>query len=104
MDADTAAREILEGTDRDPSALLERAGRVQRDLLMSAFQRGVRGAARKARGAARGGSAFVANLVAVSVYSLLVAALAVLVRARYDWSLDASIDGLLDLVGGLLGG
>ena len=72
---------------------------------MSAFQRGVRGAARKARGAARGGSAFVvANLVAVSVYSLLVAALAVLVRARYDWSLDSSIDGLLDLVGGLLGG
>ena len=104
-DADTAAREILEGTDRESPALLERAGRVQRDLLMSAFQRGVRGAARKARGAARGGSAFVvANLVAVSVYSLLVAALAVLVRARYDWSLDSSIDGLLDLVGGLLGG
>lgn len=104
-DADTAAREILEGTDREAPALLERAGRVQRDLLMSAFQRGVRGAARKARGAARGGSAFVvANLVAVSVYSLLVAALAVLVRARYDWSLDSSIDGLLDLVGGLLGG
>lgn len=103
-DPDTAAREILQGTDPGAAALLERASRVQRDLLMSAFQRGMRGAARKARGAARGGSAFVvANVVAVSVYSLLVAALAVLLRARYGWSLDGGIDGLLELVGGLFG-
>ncbi|MBL6721136.1 MAG: hypothetical protein ISQ08_06965 [Planctomycetes bacterium] len=104
-DPDAAAREILQGTDPEAAALLERASRVQRDLLMSAFQRGMRGAARKARGAARGGSAFVvANVVAVSVYSLLVAALAVLLRARYGWSLDGGIDGLLELVGGLFGG
>ena len=104
-DPDTAAREILQGTDPAAPALLERASRVQRDLLMSAFQRGMRGAARKARGAARGGSAFVvANVVAVSVYSLLVAALAVLLRARYGWSLDGGIDGLLELVSGLFGG
>ena len=70
---------------------------------MSAFQRGVRGAARKARGCARW-LRLRRGQPRGRHHSLLVAALAVLFRSRYEWSLDAYIDGLLDLVGGLLGG
>ncbi len=104
-DADACARDILEGVDLESKALCERSGRIQRDLLMSSFQRGVRGATRKARGAARGGSAFlVANLVAVLVYSLLIGTLLVIGRARWQWSLDGAADHLLKAVSGLLGG
>jgi hypothetical protein len=72
---------------------------------MASFQRGVRGASRKVRGAARGGSAFlVANLVAVLVYSLLIGTLLVLGRARWQWSLDGTIDDVLKYLSGLFGG
>lgn len=104
-DADACARDVLEGVDLESKALSERSGRIQRDLLMSSFQRGIRGATRKARGAARGGSAFlVANLVAVLVYSLLIGTLLVLGRARWQWSLDGAVDDLLKATGGFLGG
>jgi hypothetical protein len=104
-DADACARDVLAGVDLESKALCERSGRIQRDLLMASFQRGVRGASRKVRGAARGGSAFlVANLVAVLVYSLLIGTLLVLGRARWQWSLDGTIDDVLKYLSGLFGG
>jgi len=104
-DADVCATEVLEGVDLEAKALCERSGRIQRDLLMTSFQRGIRGAGRKARGAARGGSAILlANLVALLVYSLLIATLLILVRARWEYSLDGMVDGLLEGLGSLFGG
>ncbi|MEZ6017324.1 MAG: hypothetical protein R3F49_19580 [Planctomycetota bacterium] len=94
-DADACAREVLDYVDvaQEDPRLLERAGRLQRDLVMASFQRGMRKAVRGARGAARQGSAFlIANLVALGAYSLILVAIAVLLRVRWDWSFDQLID------------
>ncbi|MFT7169845.1 MAG: hypothetical protein ACI80K_002985 [Paracoccaceae bacterium] len=100
-DADACAREILSASSAglsDPK-FLERAGRLERDLVMASFQRGMRGASRRARGAARSGAAFfVANVVAISVYSAIILALLILARVNYEWSLDGIIDRLVDAV------
>jgi len=94
-DADACAREVLErsaGATADPR-ILERAGRLQRDLVMSAFQQGMRKAVRSARGAARHGSAvLIANFVALLCYSLILIAIAFLLRVRWNWSFDQIID------------
>lgn len=100
-DADACAREILaaSGGQLAEPRLVERAGRLERDLLMASFQRGVRGASRRARGAARNGAAFfVANVVAISVYSAIILALLILARVNYEWSLDGIIDRMVDAV------
>ncbi|QDV07580.1 hypothetical protein Poly30_31060 [Planctomycetes bacterium Poly30] len=100
-DADACAREILaaSGGDLTNPKLLERAGRLERDLVMASFQRGIRGASRRARGAARSGAAFfVANVVAISVYSAIILALLILARVNYEWSLDGIIDRMVDAV------
>jgi len=103
-DADACAAEVIASTP--PSAysqtkLQERAARIQRDLLMAAHMRGVRGASRRVRGATRSATAFVvANVVAILVYSAVVAALLIIARVSYDWS----IDGLIDRLAGIFQG
>lgn len=100
-DADACARELLASANVAPDEprLVERAGRLQRDLLMMPFQRGMRGAARRARGASRRGMAYlVANLIAISVYTLVLVAIMLLVRVNYDFSFDGAIDRVLELV------
>lgn len=101
FDADACARDVLEGANLSPEEprLVERAGRLQRDLLMMPFQRGLKGATRRARGASRRGMAYVvANLIAISVYSLVLVAIMLLVRVNYDFSFDGTLDGFLELV------
>ena len=101
FDADACAQEILEVSvpDAGDARLLERAGRLERDLLMAPVQRGVRGAGRRARGAARGGLAFLlAQLVAILVYSLIVLGALLVARAGSGRSIDAMLDGLLNFV------
>lgn len=99
FDADACAREILGASrvaDDDPR-LVERAGRLERDFLMAAYQRGVRGATRSVRVATKRGVAFlVANLVAIAIYTLVLVAILTLVRVQYGFSLDGAIDGILD--------
>lgn len=94
-DADACAREVLDQgavTSEDPR-VLERAGRLQRDLVMASFQRGLRKAGRNMRGMARQGSAIlIANVVAFLCYSLILLAVAVLLRVRWEWSFDDLID------------
>jgi hypothetical protein len=99
-DADACAREVLDRREVGPEdpRLLERAGRLQRDLVMASFQRGLRKASRSVRGAARQGSAIVlANIVAFVCFSLIIAAIAFLLRVRWDVSFDGYIDRVLDL-------
>ncbi len=104
-DADAAARDILTASQAgnqsgtsDPK-FVERAGRLERDLLMSSFQSGVKGASRRARGAARNTTAFlVANLIAIVCYSAIILALAILARVKYEWTLDGIIDRMVEAV------
>jgi hypothetical protein len=100
-DADAAARAILTaspGAMADPK-FLARAARLERDLLMASFQRGVKGASRKVRGAAKNSTAFfVANVVALSVYSAIIFALLIIARVSYEWDLNGIIDGMVDAV------
>jgi hypothetical protein len=66
---------------------------------MMPFQRGIQGASRRARQATRHGAAYlVANLIAISVYSLLIAVLLVVARAKWEISVDGVIDALLEAV------
>jgi hypothetical protein len=66
---------------------------------MAPVQRGVRGAGRKMRTAARGGLAFLlAQAVAIVVYSLLVLAALLVTRSGSGRSIDAILDSILDLI------
>jgi hypothetical protein len=100
-DADAAARAILAssaGAMADPK-FMARAARLERDLLMSSYQRGVKGASRRVRGAAKNSTAFfVANVVAISAYSAIILALLILARVSYDWDLNGIIDRMVDAV------
>lgn len=100
-DASAAARAILAsspGGAADPK-FLARAARLERDLLMSSYQRGVKGASRKVRGAAKNTTAFfVANVIAIGVYSAIILALLILARVSYEWDLNGIIDRMVDAV------
>ncbi len=100
FDPDACARDLLASSDVPPDdpRLLERAARLQRDLVMAPLQRGLAGAGRRARGAARQGTAYLlANLIAISVYTLVLVAILVLVRLNYGFSVDGMIDGILQV-------
>lgn len=99
-DADTAAEDLLSssGVALDDPRLVERAGRLQRDLLMISYQTGLRGAGRKARGATRGFVALIiSQAVAVSVYTLVLFVILLLAKLNYDLSYDAMLQSVLEL-------
>ncbi|HJM56162.1 MAG TPA: hypothetical protein QF446_02450 [Planctomycetota bacterium] len=103
FDPASCARELLAGEQVPPgdTRLLERATRLQRDLLMSAHQRGVKGVRRRARAATRSGAAYVlANLIAISIYTLVVLAVMLLVRVQYGTSFDGTLDRIIGVFGG----
>jgi hypothetical protein len=98
FDADACSREVLAGggVSVDDPRVVERAGRLLRDFLMSGLQRGVKGAGRKVRAQARSGTAYVvANLIAISVYTAIVMVVMVLARLKWDISFDGAIDFIL---------
>lgn len=102
FDADTCADEILESVGDKiliSPELLARAGGLQRDFLMHSLQTGARGAIRKAKRQGKGFLAYlVANLVAISAYSLILAVVAIMLRQQRGWSYDGAIDGLIRFV------
>lgn len=102
FDADACADEVLEDVGdqvRTSMELLARAGGLQRDFLMMPLQTGARGAVRNAKRKGKGFLAYlVANLVAISTYSLILAAMAILLRQKKGWSYDEAIDGLIRFV------
>ena len=98
FDADACSRELLAGqtVPADDPRVVERAGRLLRDFLMSGLQRGVKGAGRKVRAQARSGTAYiVANLIAISVYTAIVLVVMVLARLKWGISFDDAIDFVL---------
>ena len=103
FDPDACAREVLaaSGVTPDDPRVLERSARLERDLLMAPLQRGLRGASRRARGAARGGLAMVVSqAVAIGVYTLVLFVILLLLRVNNDFSMDSVLDGVLGLVSG----
>lgn len=99
FDPDAAAKDLVRGaqvTEDDPR-LVERSGRLLRDFLMSSMQRGVQGAGRRARNAARSGLAMIlAQGLAILAYTLVLFVIALLTRVKWGYS----VDGLLDSVAG----
>ena len=98
FNADACAREVLadRSMQHDDPRLVERAGRLLRDFLMASLQRGVHGASRKIRAQARSGTAYVvANAIAISVYTLILLAVGVLVRLKWNTSFDDLFDFVL---------
>jgi hypothetical protein len=105
FDPDTCAREILDQplSAADDPRLVERSGRLLRDLLMAPLTSGAKGASRRARTAARSGVAFlVSQFVAVCAYTLVLGLVFLLLRARWGWSPDGLLDGILDFLGHLV--
>jgi hypothetical protein len=96
FDPDACARELVADL-RTPDAerrLLERSGTLLRDFLMAPLLSGARGAARKAREKGRGCLAYlVSQAVALVVFTLIVAAILLVLRAQ-----GRSIDGFLDAI------
>ena len=97
FDPDACAAELL-GADpggAGEAAMLERCARLQRDLLMAPMLRGTKGAGRKVREATRGFVAMlVSQLFVLSIYTLVILAALLLVRAK-GFELDASLDTIL---------
>ncbi len=99
FDVDACARELLEASDVAPEdpRLLERSGRLTRDLVMAPLQRGVKSASRRAKGAAKSGAAFlVAQLIVVGIFSLMVLILMVVVHVKWpEFSFDEFLGKLV---------
>lgn len=95
FDPDAAARDLTQGAPagEDDPRLVERGARLLRDFLMSSFQRGVQGAGRRARNAARSGLAMIiAQGVAIGVYTLVLFVIALLSRVKWGFSVDRLLD------------
>jgi len=102
FDPDHCADEILSAPPAKPadaeSKLLLRTARLERDLVMTPLLRGVSGASRKARGAARTGvAAMLMQLMVLAIYSILIF-LFLLVLEYKGVRVDAFFQSLLDLI------
>lgn len=98
FDPDAAARELTQGAQAgaDDPRLVERSARLLRDFLMTSLQRGVSGAGRRARQAARSGLAMVlAQVLALGVYTLVIFVIVLLSRVRWGFSVDRLLDSVL---------
>ena len=92
FDADACARDILAASDvgADDPRVLERSGRLTRDLIMAPLQRGVKSAGRRARGAAKSGAAFLmAQAIIGAVCLVLLLLFMVFVHVKWpEFSFD----------------
>jgi len=103
FEPESCARDLLASSPlpAGDARVLERATRLQRDLIMSPVQHGVRGRTRRLRSAA-------SNWFAMALTQLFVLALFValfgfalfIVRVRWSWSVDAYLDRIAALLRG----
>ncbi len=104
FDPAACSREILALSSKAAAAeprILERSGRLLRDLLMSPLTRGAHGTGRRVREATKGGAAFlIAQAVALGIYTLILVTLIVLARLKWDFSVDHLADTILDIFRG----
>lgn len=98
FDVDACSKELLASSDvaQDDPRLLERSARLTRDLIMAPMQRGTKGAGRRARGAAKKGAAFfMAQVIVVGIFSLLVLLAMVVVHQKWPgFSFDEFLGNL----------
>lgn len=103
FEPESCARDLLSSSSvpaGDPR-LLERATRLQRDLIMSPVQRGLRGQTRRIRSAASNWFAMVLmQLLVLVVFMALFGVALFIVRVRWEWSVDAYLDRLAALLRG----
>jgi hypothetical protein len=95
FDADACARDLLAGgtVGADDPRLLDRAGRLLRDFLMTSATRGIRGASRRARTQVRSGAAMiVAQAITIGIYTALLLVIMLLCRIKWGWSYDLLFD------------
>jgi len=103
FDPDECADDLLAHGHPEPAEkrIADRATRLQRDLLMAPLNRGVAGARRRVKTAAKQGLAYllvqfliVAILLGLSLLAMLVG------RVMLGWSIDGFLDGVSGLFGG----
>lgn len=102
FEPDSCARDVLGATSVGPAdpRLAERSARLLRDLLMAPMARGIQGASRRARTAARSGAAFLlAQGIVIALYSALLVLALLILRLRWGWSVDGFLDGIRGLFG-----
>ena len=102
FEPDSCARDVLGTSTLGPAdpRLAERSARLLRDLLMAPMTRGVSGASRRARTAARSGAAFLlAQGIVIALYSALLLLALLILRLRWGWSVDGFLDGIRGLFG-----
>jgi hypothetical protein len=98
FDPDACARDLLAGSSVQggDARLLERSARLLRDFLMTPLATGSRGAARRMRGAAKSGTAFVvAQGIVILIYTAILGTMMVLARLKWGWSFDELFDRVL---------
>ena len=102
FEPDSCARDLLGGVDVSASdpRLVERSGRLMRDLVMVPVTRGVRGAGRKLRGAARSGLAFAVMQLVVFAITAMLVVVAMFLGHLNGWSIDEFFEGILSLFRG----
>jgi len=101
FEPDACSRELMRSSTVAPEdvRLLERSGRLLRDLLMAPYHIGLRGAGRRARVAARSGLAFVvAQVLVLLLFAVLFALVLLVLRVGYGLSLDALLDQVVELL------
>lgn len=95
FEPESCARDLLANSSvsaGDPR-VLERATRLQRDLIMSPVQRGVRGQTRRIRSAASNWLAMaLTQLLVLAVFMALFGVALFIVRVRWEYSVDAYLD------------
>jgi len=95
FEPESCARDLLakSSVPAGDSRLLERATRLQRDLIMSPVQRGLRGQTRRMRSAASNWFAMaLTQMLVLVVFMALFGVALFIVRVRWEWSVDAYLD------------
>jgi hypothetical protein len=97
FDPDACARDVLGSLQpgATDARVLERSGRLARDLVMSPAQGGARGSARKTRSVFKSGlAAIIVQFLVFGICTLLVVAAMFVARWRLNWSIDSFLDGI----------
>ena len=101
-DPDRCAEELLAAGDltgpKVESQVLVRSARLERDLLMTPLLRGVSGASRKVRGAAKSGAAALVTQVIVVLTIAVLAFLLLLVLAFRGVEFDPFFQAIIDWI------
>lgn len=95
FEPDSCARDLLASSpvEAGDPRLLDRAARLQRDLIMSPVQRGVRGGARRLRSSASNWVAMaISQFVVLAIFVLLFLVALFVLRVRWEVSVDSYLD------------